>query len=158
MRSNSCPTDEEIEQRRREGRGLTRPELALLFAYGKIALNHALTESGSADRSVPGARTASVIFRRRCGAGSPERIKRHRLRQQIIITATTNSIVNRVGPTLLMQCSEDGDADAAAMARAYTIARDSADLRTLWARDRGTRRAHQGQPTSTMRCSRPAAT
>ena len=31
-RSSSCPTDEEIEQRRREGRGLTRPELALLLA------------------------------------------------------------------------------------------------------------------------------
>ena len=42
------PTDEEMEQRRREGRGLTRPELALLFSYGKIALNHALTDSGSA--------------------------------------------------------------------------------------------------------------
>ena len=43
------PDDEEIEQRRREGRGLTRPELALLLSYGKIALNHALSNSGSAD-------------------------------------------------------------------------------------------------------------
>ncbi len=43
------PDDEEIEQRRREGRGLTRPELALLLSYGKIALNHALSDSGSAD-------------------------------------------------------------------------------------------------------------
>jgi glutamate dehydrogenase len=31
-----------------------------------------------------------------------------------------------------MQCSQDGDCDAIAVARAYTIARDSADLRRLW--------------------------
>jgi glutamate dehydrogenase len=125
------PTEEELEERRRQGRGLTRPELALLFAYGKIAFNHALTETGSAtdpylarelERYFPQA------FRRRYAA----RIKRHRLRAQIIITATTNSIVNRVGPTLLMHCGEESGADAAAVARAYTIARDSADLRSMW--------------------------
>jgi glutamate dehydrogenase len=32
-----------------------------------------------------------------------------------------------------MQCAQDGDASAVAVARAYTIARDSADLRRLWA-------------------------
>ena len=32
-----------------------------------------------------------------------------------------------------MQCSEHSDANAAAVARAYTIARDSAELRSLWA-------------------------
>ena len=125
------PTDEEMEQRRREGRGLTRPELALLFAYGKIALNHALTESGSASDPYL-ARELQRYFPQAMQRRFPERIKRHRLRKQIIITATTNSIVNRVGPTLLIQSSEASDANAAAMARAYTIARDSADLRTLW--------------------------
>ncbi len=138
---------EEIEQRRREGRGLTRPELALLLSYGKIALNHALSDSGSADdpylaRELE--RYFPQAFRRRFA----RRIKRHRLRRQIIITATTNSIVNRVGPALLMQCAQDGDANAVAVARAYTIARDSADLRRAVGRARGARWAHQGRPTS----------
>jgi glutamate dehydrogenase len=126
------PTDEELEQRRREGRGLTRPELALLLAYGKIALNHALTDTGSAADPYL-ARELERYFPRAMQRRFPRRIKRHRLRKQIIITATTNSIVHRVGPTLLIQCSEASNANAAAMARAYTIARDSADLRTLWA-------------------------
>ena len=125
------PTDEEMEQRRRQGRGLTRPELALLFAYGKIALNHALTETGSAADPYL-ARELERYFPRAMQRRFGERIKRHRLRKQIIITATTNSIVNRVGPTLLIQCSEASNANAAAIARAYTIARDSADLRSLW--------------------------
>jgi glutamate dehydrogenase len=114
-----------------QGRGLTRPELALLFAYGKIALNHALTETGSAADPYL-ARELERYFPQALQRRFPERIKRHRLRKQIIITATTNSIVNRVGPTLLIQCSEASNANAAAIARAYTIARDSADLRTLW--------------------------
>jgi glutamate dehydrogenase len=125
------PDDEDIEQRRREGRGLTRPELALLLSYGKIALNHALSDSGSADDPYL-ARELERYFPQAFQRRFAQRIKRHRLRRQIIITATTNSIVNRVGPSLLMQCAQDGDADAAEVARAYTIARDSADLRRLW--------------------------
>ena len=69
-RSNSCLTDEEMEERRREGRGLTRPELALLFAYGKIALNHALTETRQRRRSVSGARTRTLLS---AGAAAPLR-------------------------------------------------------------------------------------
>jgi glutamate dehydrogenase len=130
------PTDEELEERRRQGRGLTRPELALLFAYGKIALNHALSEAGSAADPYL-ARELERYFPQAMQRRFPERIKRHRLRKQIIITATTNSIVNRVGPTLLLQCSEVSEANAAAVARAYTIARDSADLRALWAQIEG---------------------
>ncbi|HLK71627.1 MAG TPA: NAD-glutamate dehydrogenase domain-containing protein, partial [Steroidobacteraceae bacterium] len=126
------PDDEQIEERRRQGRGLTRPELALLLAYGKIALNHALAQARSAEDPYL-ARELQRYFpealRRRYG----ERIEHHRLRAQIITTAITNSFVNRVGPTLLMECTEHSGADAGAVARAYTIARDGADLRGLWA-------------------------
>jgi glutamate dehydrogenase len=126
------PTEEELEERRRQGRGLTRPELALLFAYGKIAMNRALTETGTATDPYL-ARELERYFPQALRKRFADRIKRHRLRTQIIITATTNSIINRVGPTLLMLSSQESGADAAAVARAYTIARDSADLRTLWA-------------------------
>jgi glutamate dehydrogenase len=126
------PDDEEIEQRRRQGRGLTRPELALLLSYGKIALNNALSSSGSADDPYL-ARELERYFPRQFQRRFAARIQRHRLRRQIITTATTNSIVNRIGPALLMQSAQDGDAGAAPFARAYTIARDSADLRRLWA-------------------------
>jgi glutamate dehydrogenase len=123
------PTEEEIEGRRREGRGLTRPELALLFSYGKIAFKRALTDTDSATDPYL-ARELERYFPTALRRPYAARIKRHRLRHQIINTATTNSIVNRVGPLLLMACDEG--ANAAAVARAYTIARDSADLRGIW--------------------------
>jgi glutamate dehydrogenase len=126
------PTEEDIEERRREGRGLTRPELALLFSYGKIAFNRALTDSDSASDPYL-ARELERYFPTELRRPYAARIKRHRLRQQIINTTTTNSIVNRVGPMLVMACSGEDGADAAAVARAYTIARDSADLRDIWA-------------------------
>jgi glutamate dehydrogenase len=125
------PTEEELEERRRRGQGLTRPELALLFSYGKIAFNRALTDTDSAADPYL-ARELERYFPTALRRPYAARIKHHRLRQQIINTATTNSIVNRVGPALLMSLGEYDGADAAAVARAYTIARDSADLRTIW--------------------------
>jgi glutamate dehydrogenase len=125
------PDDEEIEQRRRQGRGLTRPELALLLSYGKIALNNALSASGGADDPYL-ARELERYFPQALRRRFARRIQRHRLRRQIITTATTNSIVNRIGPALLLESAQDGGPSAAQIARAYTIARDSADLRRLW--------------------------
>ncbi len=125
------PDDTEIEERRRQGRGLTRPELALLLAYGKIALNQALLHSDGADDPYL-ARELERYFPLAVRRGHRRWIEHHRLRRQIISTALTNSIAHRVGPALLMQCAEDGISDAAAIARAYTIARDGADLRLLW--------------------------
>ncbi|HEY7929959.1 MAG TPA: NAD-glutamate dehydrogenase [Steroidobacteraceae bacterium] len=126
------PDDEQIAERRRQGRGLTRPELALLLAYGKIALNHALAQAGSAQDPYL-ARELQRYFPQALRRRYARRIEHHRLRSEIIITAITNSCVNRVGPTLLMECTEQSDADAGAVARAYTIARDGAELRGLWA-------------------------
>jgi glutamate dehydrogenase len=127
------PGDEELAERRRQGRGLTRPELALLLAYGKIALNQALSAAGGAEDPYL-ARELQRYFPRALRRRYAARIEHHRLRAHIITTAITNSCVNRVGPALLMECAEHGGTDAADAARAYTIARDSADLRSLWAR------------------------
>jgi glutamate dehydrogenase len=125
------PDDTEIEERRRQGRGLTRPELALLLAYGKIALNQALLDSDVADDSYLSLELTRYFPSGPRRAGG-RRIARHRLRRQIIATSITNSIVNRLGPALPMQCEQEGFGEAAALARAYTLARDSASLRALW--------------------------
>jgi len=126
------PSDTEIEDRAVRGLGLTRPELAVLLAYGKIALNHALTEADiAADPYLAGEleRYFPLRWRRRFA----RRIAQHRLRSQLIATATTNSILNRMDPGFIMRMAAQTGADTAAVARAYTIARDSAGLRELWA-------------------------
>src|SRR6185437_10156644 len=61
-------------------------------------------------------------------------ISRHRLRREIIATATTNSLVNRMGPTFVPRAQEDTGADPAQIARAYTAAREIFAMRTVWER------------------------
>ena len=60
------------------------------------------------------------------------RSSRHRLRREIIATATTNSLVNRMGPVFALRAQEDTGADTGRIARAYTIAREVFDMRDLW--------------------------
>jgi glutamate dehydrogenase len=62
----------------------------------------------------------------------PERLKRHRLRREIIATAITNSLINRMGPVFPVRTQADTGADPAAIARGFTIAREVLDLRDIW--------------------------
>jgi glutamate dehydrogenase len=65
------------------------------------------------------------------------RIKRHRLRREIIATAITNSLINRMGPVFPVRAQEDTGADPAAIARAYSIAREVFAVRDIWAQIEG---------------------
>ncbi|MHB1871651.1 MAG: NAD-glutamate dehydrogenase [Steroidobacteraceae bacterium] len=125
------PSDEEIRERRKSGAGLTRPELSILLSYSKIWLNNHLLDSdvpedpylsNELERYFPG--PVRTRFARA--------IERHRLRRQIIATATTNSLINRMGPTFVLRAQEDTGAEPAQIARAFTAAREIFQMRDLW--------------------------
>jgi glutamate dehydrogenase len=126
------PSEEEIAERRKAGEGLTRPELAITLSYGKIWLYGALIRS-----DVPEDKYLSAELVRYFPAPLPERfaarLKRHRLRREIIATAITNSLINRMGPVFPVRAQDDTGADPAAIARAYTIAREVFAVRGVWA-------------------------
>ena len=126
------PDDDEIAQRHAAHMGMTRPEIAVLMAYSKIALYQDLLASDLPDdpllvedlvRYFP--EPLHVRFR--------PAIERHRLRREIIATYETNSIINRVRPTLVTQMNDDTGKPPSDVARAFTIIRESFDLRSLWA-------------------------
>jgi glutamate dehydrogenase len=126
------PGDDEFIDRRKQHLGLTRPELAVVLAYSKIWLNNHLLHSdlpddpyfaGEVQRYFP------TPMRKRFARDLP----RHRLHREIVATATTNSLVNRMGPVFVARAQEDTEADPAAIARAYTIAREIFAMRSLWA-------------------------
>ena len=126
------PADEELAERRKNDSSLTRPELAILLAYSKIWLNNHLLAS-----NVPEDPYLSSELERYFPAPVRERfpkaIAQHRLRREIIATATTNSLVNRMGPTFVPRAQEDSGAEPAQIARAYTAAREIFGMRELWA-------------------------
>ena len=125
------PTEEEIAERRKAGEGLTRPELAITLSYGKIWLYRALIQSNVPEDPYLSAelkRYFPMPVQRRFAA----QLKRHRLRREIIATAITNSLINRMGPAFPVRAQDDTGADPAAIARAYSIAREVFAARYLW--------------------------
>jgi len=126
------PSAEELDERRRAGQGLTRPELCMLLSYSKIALNSQLIASDVPEDPYLG-RELDRYFPDRLSKPYAKLLGEHRLRREIIATATTNSIVNRMGPTFVARTQQDTGADAATVARAYSIAREVFDVRDLWA-------------------------
>jgi glutamate dehydrogenase len=125
------PSAEDIDERRRAGQGLTRPELAMVLSYSKIALNSQLILSDVPEDPYLG-RELDRYFPDRLSHRYAKLLGEHRLKREIIATATTNSIVNRMGPTFVARTQQDTGADAATVARAYTIAREALEVRDLW--------------------------
>ncbi len=128
----ALPTDDELSDRRRLGQGLTRPELAMVLSYSKLWLYDRLIESDVPEDPYLGRELTRYFpepVQRRFAAQIPE----HPLRREIIVTATTNSMVNRMGPVFAIRAQEDTGAGIGRIARAYSIAREITDMRDLWA-------------------------
>jgi glutamate dehydrogenase len=126
------PADDEFLERRKQRLGLTRPELAVVLAYSKIWLSNHLIDSDLPDDPYFASEVQRYFptpMRRRFA----RQIPKHRLRREIVATATTNSLVNRMGPVFVTRAQEETAADPAAIARAYTIAREIFSMRDLWA-------------------------
>ncbi len=126
------PTDAELVQRKARGQGLTRPELSVLLSYAKIVIFQQMLDS-----DVPEDPYLSKELLRYFPQPLQERfagqMQRHRLRREIIATAVTNSLVNRMGCTFMLRMKEDTGENAAQVAKAYTITREVLDSRALWA-------------------------
>ncbi len=125
------PSDAEFSERKARGEGLTRPELAILLSYSKIVAYQQLLDSDVPEDpylSKELARYFPEPLRERFG----EHMQRHRLRREIIATAVTNSMVNRMGATFMLRMQEDTGESPAAVAKAYSIAREVIDARSAW--------------------------
>lgn len=125
------PSDTEFAERKARGQGLTRPVLAILLSYAKIVIYQQLLNSDvpeDAHLSAELVRYFPEPLRVRYAA----HMQRHRLRREIIATAVTNSMVNRMGATFLLRMQEDTGESPAQIAKAYAIGREVLDARELW--------------------------
>ncbi|MGE0115150.1 MAG: NAD-glutamate dehydrogenase [Steroidobacteraceae bacterium] len=127
----ALPDADAINQRQQTGRGLTRPELSVLLSYSKMDLFRRLIGSDIADDPylrLELQRYFPAVLSKRFA----RQLSKHRLAREIIATATTNSLVNRMGPSFALRTAEETGADAASIARAYAIAREAFTMRELW--------------------------
>jgi glutamate dehydrogenase len=125
------PDDETIAEREQAKQGLSRPEIAVLVSYAKLWLFDELMTSDLPDD--PKLFDDLVqYFPRPIRARFRAEIGKHRLKREIIATRATNSLVNRVGETFVLELMEKTGKGPADIARAYTIARQAFRLRQLW--------------------------
>jgi glutamate dehydrogenase len=118
-------------RRTREARrSLTRPELAVLLAYAKLALHDALLESTVPDDLYLNSELVRYFPKALRDGYGPE-IATHKLRREIVATQLANAIINRGGPAIVTTLADRTRAEAPAIAAAYAIARDSFDLIAL---------------------------
>ena len=124
------PDEMEIAERRRRSQALTRPELAVLLAYAKLALHHELLQSNVPDDPYLG-RELGRYFPRAVTEQFPDAVEHHRLRRDIIATQLANSMINRGGPSLLVRIADQTGASAASIAAAFAAVRDSYGMSAL---------------------------
>jgi len=126
------PDEDELADRARLHMGFTRPEIAVLLAYAKIALYDELLASDFPDDPFM-QEDLKLYFPTRLRELHPDEIGRHRLSREIIATSATNSIVNRTGVAFVREVNEKTGERAADIARAYVITREVFKLRNFWA-------------------------
>ncbi|MBV9993938.1 MAG: NAD-glutamate dehydrogenase [Caulobacteraceae bacterium] len=126
------PDAAEIERRVKEGRGLTRPELAVLLAYGKIDLFHDTTASAAPDD--PHFLATLLAYFPKALGGFEDQMRRHPLRREIIATVIGNDLVNRCGPTFPRRLRAAAGCDDVVLAASFEAARLILRFEDIWAK------------------------
>jgi glutamate dehydrogenase len=124
------PTDAEIAERRRRAQPLTRPELAVLSAYAKLALHEDLLNSDVPDDPYL-ARELTRYFPQSIWRHFPDAFENHRLRRDIIATQLANSMINRGGAPIVVRLADQTGASVDRIARAFAAVRDSYRLTAI---------------------------
>ena len=125
------PSSREIARLRREGRGLTRPEAAVLFAYAKMALEEDLLATSIPERAYF-AGDLTAYFPSPLRQRFASYIERHRLRREIVATTVANDMINRGLEIFVSELEDETGASLEEIALGYVIARDALDLAPLW--------------------------
>ena len=125
------PLNDVLARRAQDGSGLTRPELAVVLATAKLALQDAIELSGLGldPAMIPELRCAfpSRMVKDHGGA-----IERHQLRGEIVATKVANRIVNRMGLIHPFELAEEEGASLGDVATAFVIAEALFDVGALW--------------------------
>ena len=124
------PDDADVAERHRSGKGLTRPELAVLLSYSKIWLYQKILDSDLPDD--PALQSdLTDYFPKALRKVYAKDIAQHQLRREIAATVLTNDIVNHAGIDIILTMNERADPES--VARAYLLAREVFALPEIWA-------------------------
>ncbi|HKJ63305.1 MAG TPA: NAD-glutamate dehydrogenase domain-containing protein, partial [Hyphomicrobiales bacterium] len=114
----NLPSDTEVRARIKRNQPMTRPELAVLLAYSKIALYSEIIDSQIIDDPYL-SRVLADYFPKSMRDQFADEIETHTLRREIISTMLTNGIINRGGSTFITRLKEQTGRGARNIAFAF---------------------------------------
>lgn len=129
-RLEALPSRGELTERARAGLGLSRPEMAPLLSFAKIALTDDILKSRLPEGLAPMAR---AYFPPTLQARFPASLDGHRLVREIAATEASNTIINRLGPTTLRAMADASGRPIAEMAGSALSAMKLLGIDQLWA-------------------------
>jgi glutamate dehydrogenase len=125
------PEHEEIERRRAAGRGLTRPEIAVVLGHAKN-LVHALLLEGDVPEDPGVADVLTGYFPSSLQQRYADQVLGHRLGREIIATRLANDLIDRVGPGFIYRIEDRTGASTDHAIRAVLVVKRLLGLDELW--------------------------
>ncbi|CAM3635568.1 NAD-glutamate dehydrogenase [Vibrio aquimaris] len=117
------PDDETLLEREKLGQALTRPELAVLVAYGKMVLKEDLVHDDIANDDYHAQQLVNY-FPTELRRNYIKQMDNHPLRAEIIATALANQMVNEMGCNYVTRMQEETGAHIVDIANAYAACRE----------------------------------
>ncbi|WJG11293.1 NAD-glutamate dehydrogenase [Aliiglaciecola sp. LCG003] len=125
------PSDDELSDRLASGKGLTRPELSVLIAYGKMVLKQRLNIEQITSNPYHEKLLVSAFPKVLQQRFVPQ-MEYHPLRGEIIATKLTNNMVNDMGLNFVFRMQEETGASVDEVATAYSVVKAVFGLDSLW--------------------------
>ncbi len=130
-KTEGLANDETLARRAAEGRGLARPELAVLLSTAKLVLQAELEQSSVPDD--PGlADELMAAFPLAMRERFADEITTHRLRREIIATRLCNRLINRIGFIHPFELAGEEGASLAEVTGAFITAEQLFGLAAIW--------------------------
>jgi glutamate dehydrogenase len=130
-KTEGLASSEVLVRRAMDGKGLTRPELAVLLSTTKLVLQDAMEAS---DLARDPALEPLLLgdFPEEMRGPFKSRILHHRLRNQLVATVVANKIVNRMGLVHPFELAEEEGASLGRVCSAFVSASALLELDEIW--------------------------
>jgi glutamate dehydrogenase len=125
------PSDDELSERQASDKGLTRPEMSVLLAYGKMVLKERLNIPEVTDNPYH-AKLLISAFPKPLQDRFSEQMTQHPLRGEIIATKLTNNMLNDMGLNFAFRLQEETGASISEVVNAYSVVKGIFGMENLW--------------------------
>lgn len=125
------PDEKVLLERSMLGKGLSNPEISVLFCYSKMTLKADILASDVPEEAYL---TQFLIasFPKPLQERFSQQMEDHRLKREIIATKISNMIVNEMGFSFIYRLVDETGASSASAVRAYLIARSVLGMDLIW--------------------------